>query len=84
MDDILLTRELLGRLLTINASLMHCNSCGENYLEGRSCSGCGTTFEAIILNYVDPYPHRLEANLRVLIEESGLPREIIFVGRLQP
>ena len=84
MDDILLTKELLERLLVITASSMHCNSCGENYLEGRSCSGCGTTFEAIILNYVDPYPHSLEANLKALIEESGLPRDIIFVGRLQP
>ena len=84
MDDILLTKQLLERLLVITASSMHCNSCGETYLEGRSCSGCGTTFEAIILNYVDPCPDRLEANLRVLIEESGLPREIIFVGKLRP
>ena len=80
MDDILLTKELLGHLLVINASSMHCNSCGENYLEGRSCSGCGTTFEAIILNYVDPHPD----DLRALIEESGLPRDIIFVDRLRP
>lgn len=39
---------------------------------------------AIVLNYVDPHPDDLEANLRALIEESGLPREIIFAGRLRP